>query len=106
MHTLPRRDRTFTAGDVIRFYCRNLDSFERFQVIAFFVFVAAPIQLETITSTAEDILGEIPVLRGTTRFLTLLNRVLRIVAGVSPRVLSSLFDSETFDVIVDCLEDL
>lgn len=106
MHTLPRADRTFTAADIIRFWCRNLDSFESFQVLMFFVFIAAPIQLETITSTAEDILENVPALRGTVRFIALLNRALRVLSGLSPRILSSLFDTDTFDVIVECLEEL
>lgn len=37
---MPRKDPTFTAGDVVRFWCRNLGEDERIAVINFFLFIA------------------------------------------------------------------
>jgi hypothetical protein len=48
--TMPRRDRTFTSADCIRFWLKNLDRGERIRVTLFFHFFTKNIALEYINN--------------------------------------------------------
>jgi hypothetical protein len=102
---LPRADRTFKSGDIIRFYGNNLDSVERAEVLAFFLMVAGPVEIEDFLGTIEDILEGIPGGRAVRGFLSVLRRLFRLSATLNSFIISQVFKEQTLREVQAYLED-
>jgi len=63
MHTMPRDDRTFTAGDILRLWANNLSREEQIQIKAFFgfLFKSDDLRLSTAIKLLGSAIGIIPV---------------------------------------------
>ena len=103
---MPRRDRTFTAADVIRIWCDNLDSGEKAEVAIFFLAIYAPRGanelLDFISDTLEPFGVRTALLRRTLRVMT---QVFDLAAGLNIFIFQRFFSVKTWAAIFDCMLD-
>lgn len=103
---MPRADRTFTAGDLIRFWCNNLDRGEQIEVFVFFVIVLPLRGGSEFVGYIEDLLSVSGEAGASIRFFL---RILRRIIDASNRIniflLRSILEPETIDVVVNCIDD-
>lgn len=104
MHTMPRINPTFTSADLIRFYSNNLDVRERAEVLAFFIMIAGPNEIDEFTEFLEDLLQSTS-LRRSTRFLRLFGRIMSLTGALNLFIVSRIFNQKALNEVNAYLED-
>lgn len=104
---MARIDRTYSSGDIIRFWCHNLDNKEKNEVIRFFWIIVPGllVRLDLVRIILEKVAGVAPqrVVRVIARVVSIL---LKILSGVGVRTwVNILFqDKSTREAIVQCIK--
>lgn len=97
---MPRRDRTFTAADAIRFWGRNLDRREKIIVCLFFHFFTVNIVervVEERLSTLENLL--VSILTGSVFGFVKRALFRRVRSSIVQRILASLLPDEREEIL-------
>lgn len=103
---MPRKDRTFSAADIIRFWCNNLSLDEKTQVMVFFQYAVKDLVEEVITQQGDfvdQIIATIFRRRGgvAAGLARLIRSMLRPVANFNREVMYLAFDRRTVEAILE-----
>ena len=107
VHTLPRKDPTFHAADIVRFWCKNLDPQEQLEVFVFFVlFVPAVAPVEVFAAKIEQHVLRLVPARPARQIVRILLRFFPRVVWLRTEILVLLLRPALRAVVRDCLEDI
>ncbi len=107
VHTLSRKDSTFCAADIVRFWCKNLDPQEQLEVFVFFVlFVPAVAPVEVFAAKIEQHVLRLVPARPARQIVRILLRFFPRVIRLRTDILVLLLRPALRAVVRDCLEDI